>query len=116
MRIELLPAEDAPLLAYELQIGGRREGSFLVESDGSVAYRSPHDAEPWHAGQSASVFRLAAAAWNHYVDWVGHASSDDAQLAVVGELRCTLERIGALDSRSRNLWAILVEQAEQGLL
>jgi hypothetical protein len=115
MRIVLLPSPEGNVIAREDQLG-QFEAEFVVESDGQVFYRHPWDPKSWFAALDPDVFREAAAAWNRYCDEGREDETEEEQLGAVQRLKSELTGIGVLDERDDNLWAILVEQAEQGLL
>jgi hypothetical protein len=114
MRIVLLPAPEGDVIAREDQLG-QLEAEFVVAADGQVLYRHPWDNRSWFAGRDVDIFRQAAMTWNSYSS--GQAPTTDEQWTeAVTRLRQGLARLGVPESRTDNLWSVLLEQAEQGLL
>jgi len=115
MRIVLQPSSQGDVIAREEQFG-RLEAEFVVSADGQVFYRHPWDSRPWFSGRDADIFRQAAEAWNRYCDEGQQCQTDEEVAEIVGGLRQELSRLGVLESRPDNLWASLLEQAEDGLM
>jgi hypothetical protein len=116
MRIVLLPSPEGDVIAREDQFS-RMEAEFIVAPDGQVFYRHPWDSRPWFSGRDVDTFRQAATAWNRYCDEGQACQTDEEAAEAVDRLRQELSRLGVLEkSRSNNLWASLLEQAQDGLL
>lgn len=115
MRIALLSDPEGDVIAREDQ-SGQVEAEFVVAQDGQVFYRHPWDSRLWFAGPTVAAFREAAAVWNHYRDEVTGSYTDEDHQEAVGQLRAELSRIGVLEARSDNLWASLVDQAQDSLM
>jgi hypothetical protein len=115
MRIILLPNPEGDVIAREDQ-PGNLEAEFVVAPDGQVFYRHPWDSRPWFAGRTVAAFREAVAAWNRYCDGAFPSYTEEEQEEAVERLKTQLSRIGILEGRSDNLWASLVEQAQDGLM
>ena len=114
MDIVVLPRLQAGVIARELHFG-KSEGEFCVKGDGTVIYRSRHDARQRYAAPSADVFLEAADSWARYCERVAQAGSEGARLAAVSELREHLDELGLLASEQSSVWSTYVEQAERGL-
>jgi hypothetical protein len=115
MRIILLSDPEGDVIAREDQ-SGQLEAEFVLTQNGQVFYHHPWDSRPWFAGPTVAAFREAAAAWNRYCDEATASYTDDEHQEVVRQLRAELSRIGILETRSDNLWASLVEQAQDSLM
>jgi len=115
MRIVLLPAPEGNVIGREEQFG-RDEGEFIAAPDGRVLYRHPWDSRLWFAGPTVAAFHEAVAAWNRYGDQVQACDTDEGEQAVVRQLGEAFSRSGVLDARENNLWLLLLEQAQDGLL
>jgi hypothetical protein len=115
MRIVLLPVPEGDVIAREDQ-AGQLEAEFVVTPDGQVLYRHPWDSCLWLAGPTVVSFREAAAVWNRYCDEAPDRYTDEEQQEAVRRMRADLSRIGVLSAAPDNLWASLVEQAQEGLL
>jgi hypothetical protein len=114
MHLELLAAPVDGIVGWEEQFG-KREGRFLLEPAGSVVYLHPADQRTWSAGQSLEDFVAAVGAWNRYSEMVIDRSNRE-QLAEVEKLRASLRDTRVLQEREDSLWAMLLEQAEAGLI
>ena len=114
MDIVVLPRVEGRVIAREQQFG-KAEGEFLLEPDGTVVYRSAHDARRWFAAPSANVFLEAADCWARYCERVAQAGSEGARVAAVAGLREQLDRLGLLANEG-SVWSSFVEQAAHGLL
>jgi hypothetical protein len=113
MDIVVLPKPEGCVVGREVQFG-KPEAEFVLEADGEVTYRSPHDRKAWYAAPSASVFKQAAECWSRYCQRVTAARTEEARVAVVAQLRVELDGLGLLGESS--VWAAFVEQAEHGSL
>jgi hypothetical protein len=115
MDIVVLAEPEGRIIGREVH-SGQTEGEFVLEADGSVTYRSPHDQRQWYAAPSAIVFRQAAECWHRYGQRVTQMKSEEEQLGVVAQLRNELQRLGLLGAEHESVWSVLVEQAEYGHL
>jgi len=115
MRIFLLPVPEGNVIAREEQFG-RFEAEFFIGQNGQVLYRHPWDSRPWFVGSARSAFNEAAAAWNRYCDEVNPNYTEQEQQLAVGRLRDALSQSGVMITHTDNVWQVLLEQAENGLL
>ncbi len=115
MRIVLLSRPEGNVIARENQLG-RLEGEFVVDPDGRVYYHHPWDNKPWFSGEDAETFRQATEAWNRYCDEGQKCQSEQEGKEAVDKLRDELSRLALLEAWPDNIWPVLLEQAEFGLL
>jgi|LGVF01.1.fsa_nt_gb hypothetical protein len=115
VRIEILQLPAGNVVAREIQTRGP-EGKFHLRLSGQVAYRPPDDGKEWPAGQSIEVFVAAAEAWNKYCDDVITAKTDQDELAIVDRLRTRLNELDLLQDAETGYWALVLTQAQDGLL
>lgn len=115
MSIEILELPVGNVVAREIQIRGP-EGKFHLRLDGHVAYRPPDDGGERPAGRSIKVFVAAAEAWNRYCDAVIDAATDEEELAMVARLRMRLSELDLLQEAEAGYWALVLKQAQDGLL
>ena len=115
MRIVLLPKPEADVIAREDQIGNL-EGEFYTDSVDCVFYRHPPDQRRWYVNRNTEDFRRSAEAFNLYVEEVSKVPGEAAQRRVVDCLRAELSHIEPLDAANESFWAVILEQAEAGLL
>jgi hypothetical protein len=113
MLIELLAEPVGDVVAREIQFGAV-EGEFLIAPEGEVRYVHSADNRQWNAGKSLAQFRSAVAIWNSYTNEVSRVP-ESKQSYLVGELRAKLEQLGVV-ALPNSVWAVLLEQAEQGAL
>jgi hypothetical protein len=114
VEIIFLPQTDGDVVAREF-IDGAVEGVFERRAGGEVWYRHPVGGELL-AAPSAEVFRRAVTEWEAYQSSVREAEGEEAELAVVDALRDALVASGVALERDDSFWAVVMEQAETGLL
>ena len=112
MRIVLSAGDSEPVIAREY-VGDEAEGEFVALSDGTVMYRHPTAGE-LVANLSRETFVACVGAWEQYVARVAPLKGETEQLRVVDQLRRDLDVQGSL--RPGSFWALILEQAEDGLL
>ena len=115
MQIRVLHEPEGNVVGRELQLG-KAEGEFVLEPGGNVVFRSPMDSRSVFVAPSVESFQQGASCWNAYCERVAVASSDQAQVAEINQLRADLERLALLDKEGKSIWLGLLEQAEHGLL
>ena len=112
MRIVLSTNDAEPVIGREY-IGDDPEGEFVALPGGAVAYRHPAVGE-LPANVSREAFLACVRAWEHYRERVRPLNDETAQRRVVDQLRSDLDAQDGL--RPAGFWAIILEQAEHGLL
>lgn len=115
MQIVILPNREGDVIAREDQLGDFA-GEFFIGSSGCVWYRHPANKQQWYVNRNVENFCRSAEAFNRYCEEVVTASGEAEQLKVVDGLREGLRQIEVLDDSAESFWAVILEQAEMGLL
>jgi hypothetical protein len=113
MEIEFLTTVMGNVIAWELQFG-KREGQFVLASDGSVEYRHASDDRIWFVASDAGQFKESVLSWKHYEASVKGLPEEQC-VEPVKRLRDSLSSMGVLRSRD-TFWSVIMEQVEAGLL
>jgi hypothetical protein len=114
MRIELLPEAEGDVVAYEILVGNR-EGDFRIHPGGEIWYHHPLS-PPLFANPDESSSRAASEAWRAYGEADVDPENEVVHHETVARLRAHLEQGGAQAARGDSFWAVILEQAESGIL
>jgi hypothetical protein len=99
------------------EILGRLEGEFFQDQNGQVLYRPLWEKRLWFVNVNRHLFEESAAVWNRYCHEISQCANDAEQEEIARQLRAALTSNGAFDgSPTNNLWAMLLEQVDSGLL
>jgi hypothetical protein len=93
-------------------------GAFFTRSDGTVWYRSIYGHEPMAVAPDTATFHSCADALNRYSSAVVKIDSNDnaGAMVFVRQLTQDLRDAGVLPAPPESFWAVIVEQAEDGML
>jgi len=75
MEIVVLPKPEGRVIGREVQVAGAG-GEFILETDGTVVYRSTCDEKTWYVAPSAEAFQRSAECWRRCGERVRSARSD----------------------------------------
>lgn len=101
------------IIGYEL-IDGSRYGEFFTRDDGRVWYCfSGFDR---FVNQDRSAFEQCVTAWQSYLVEVVQLETDRDQLDAVSRFRLQLRADRTCLEDPDSFWAIILEQAKQGML
>lgn len=114
MLINCLKAPEGDTIARDSVSGG----AFFTRSDGSVWYRSPYRHGPMVVAPDTATFQLCAGALNRYSTGVAKVDPNDeaGQMVFARQLEQDLRDAGVLPAPPESFWAVIVEQAEDGML
>jgi hypothetical protein len=115
MRIVLLSKPEEGVIAREENCGSL-EGEFYVADNGQVCHRNRWDARVRIVNCSVAAFEQSAQTFNRYCDEVQRTSDAGQQQSRVDLLRRELAAVEGLADRADRFWALIIEQAEAGLL